>query len=109
MASTGEVACLGENLHEAFFRSWQATEQSIKGKRLLVSVGGEQKNKILSELKILEAQGWKLYTTPGTHDYLQNGVASRCLFKASEEGSSPNVIDASCRQRDRLIINIPQA
>src|SRR5262249_46245390 len=58
MASTGEVACLGENFHEAFYRSWQATEQSVKGKRLLISVGGDQKIKILQELKILEAQGW---------------------------------------------------
>jgi carbamoyl-phosphate synthase large subunit len=109
MASTGEVACLGENFHEAFFRSWQATEQSIKGKRLLVSVGGEQKNKILRELKILEEQGWKLYTTPGTHDFLsRNGIASRCVFKASE-GHSPNVIDAIADKQVDLIINIPQA
>jgi carbamoyl-phosphate synthase large subunit len=109
MASTGEVACLGENLHEAFFRSWQATEQSIKGKRLLVSVGGDQKNKILQELRILEEQGWKLFTTPGTHDFLsQNGIASRCVFKASE-GCSPNVIDAITEKQIDLIINIPQA
>lgn len=108
MASTGEVACLGENFHEAFFRSWQATEQSVKGKRLLVSVGGDQKSKILRELKILEEQGWKLYTTPGTHDFLsQNGVASRCLFKASGE-FSPNVIDAIMEKQVDLIINIPQ-
>ena len=109
MASTGEVACLGENFHEAFFRSWQATEQSVKGKRLLVSVGGEQKNKILRELKILEEQGWKLYTTPGTHDFLsRNGIASRCVFKASD-GHGPNVIDAIADKQVDLIINIPQA
>ncbi len=107
MASTGEVACLGENFHEAFLRSWQATEQSIKGKRLLVSIGGEQKNKILQELKELEQQGWKIYTTPGTHDFLsKNGVVSRCLFKASE-GSSPNVVDAIIEKQVDLIINIP--
>jgi carbamoyl-phosphate synthase large subunit len=107
MASTGEVACIGSNFHEAFFRSWQATEQSIKGKRLLVSIGGEQKNKILQELKVLEEQGWKLYTTPGTHDFLsKNGVASRCLFKASED-ASPNVVDAIVEKKVDLIINIP--
>lgn len=108
MASTGEVACLGENLLEAFFRSWEATEQSVRGKRLLVSVGGKQKEKILRELQILEAHGWELYTTPGTHDYLsKNGVASRCLFKASE-GFSPNVIEAITEQKIDLIINIPR-
>ncbi len=109
MASTGEVACLGDNLHEAFFRSWQATEQSIKGKRLLLSVGGDQKNKLIKEIKQLEAQGWQLFTTPGTHDFLsQNGIASRCVFKASE-GYTPNVIDAITEKQVDVIINIPQA
>lgn len=108
MASTGEVACLGDNLHEAFFRSWQATEQTIKGKSLLVSVGGDQKHKILQELKILEEQGWKLYTTAGTHDFLsKNGIASRCLFKASD-GISPNVIETILEKKVDLVINIPQ-
>src|SRR5579862_4522296 len=37
MASTGEVACLGENLYDAYWRAWLATEQSVKHKRLLVS------------------------------------------------------------------------
>lgn len=108
MASTGEVACLGENLLEAFLRSWEATEQTIKGKRLLVSIGGDKKNKLLQELKHLEERGWKIYTTPGTHDFLSSqGVASRCLFKASE-GYSPNVVDAITEHDVDLIINIPR-
>jgi carbamoyl-phosphate synthase large subunit len=108
MASTGEVACFGENLHDAFFRAWQATEQSVKGKRLLVSVGGDQKHKLLRELKILEEQGWKLFTTAGTHDFLsQNGVASRCLFKASDH-FSPNVLETILDREVDIVINIPR-
>lgn len=108
MASTGEVACLGENFLEAFLRSWEATEQSVRGKRLLVSIGGEAKQKFVRELKLLEEQGWELYTTPGTHDFLsKNGIASRCLFKASE-GCSPNVLDAISHKEIDLIINIPK-
>lgn len=108
MASTGEVACLGDNFLEAFFRSWEATEQSVKGKRLFVSIGGDQKAKLLPELAILEERGWKLFTTPGTHDFLaQNGIASRCLFKASD-GRRPNVIDAITEKQVDLIINIPR-
>lgn len=79
MASTGEVACLGENFYEAFFNSWQAADQSVQGKRLLVSVGGEQKGKLLAELKCLEERGWKLYTTPGTHDYLSKTESPRAV------------------------------
>ncbi len=107
MASTGEVACLGENLLDAFFRSWEATEQTVRGKRLLVSIGGKQKGKLLEELKELEARGWKIYTTPGTHDFFsQKGVASRCVFKASA-GQHPNVLDSITDQEVDLIINIP--
>lgn len=107
MASTGEVACLGENLLEAFFRSWEATEQTVRGKRILISIGGKLKVKLLDELKKLDARGWKIYTTPGTHDFLcREGVATRCVFKASE-GYSPNVVDTITKQQVDLIINIP--
>lgn len=108
MASTGEVACLGENLLEAFYNAWQATEQKILGKRLLVSIGGDLKGKLLSLLRELEERGWELYTTPGTHDFLASeGVASRVLFKASEM-EEPNVATAIKDRRIDLIINIPR-
>ncbi|MFN4174454.1 MAG: carbamoyl-phosphate synthase large subunit, partial [Parachlamydiaceae bacterium] len=41
MASTGEVAALGSDLFEAFLNSYLASDQEIKGKRLLLTVGGE--------------------------------------------------------------------
>lgn len=108
MASTGEVACLGENLLEAFYASWEATEQSLNGKRLLISIGGDVKNKILEELKTLAERGWTLYTTPGTHEYLaQHGVPSLSLFKAGD-ATGPNVIDAILEKKIDLIINIPR-
>jgi len=37
MASTGEVACFGDNLNEAFYNSWLATEQQIKNKSLFIN------------------------------------------------------------------------
>jgi len=109
MASTGEVACLGANFLEAFFASWQATEQTVAGKRLLVSIAGADKAKLLEPLRQLEESGWRLYTTAGTHDFLsKNGVASRCLYKASE-GRHPNVADAILSKRIDVIINIPRS
>ncbi|HUC20466.1 MAG TPA: ATP-grasp domain-containing protein, partial [Candidatus Polarisedimenticolaceae bacterium] len=36
MASTGEVACFGGNIQEAFYSSWLATEQRVKGKNLFL-------------------------------------------------------------------------
>ncbi len=108
MASTGEVACLGNDLLEAFFLSWLATEQTIRRKRILVSIGGDQKIKLLEQLQKLEAQGWEIYATEGTNDFLcRHGIASRCVYKASEK-VEPNVATLIASHKIDLIVNIPR-
>lgn len=109
MASTGEVACLGDSYQEAFMRSWLATEQKLLGNRILVTVGGDSKIKLLPALKRLEELGWDISATEGTHDYLsRRGVASTFLFKASDS-LQPSVVDAIEEKRVDLIINIPNS
>jgi carbamoyl-phosphate synthase large subunit len=109
MASTGEVACLGDNFHEAVLRSWLATGISLRNKRLLVSIGGDKKDKLLPSLQKLEAQGWQLFATEGTHAFLaKHGVASRFLYKVSE-ARPPNVTDAISDRSIALIISTPNA
>lgn len=108
MASTGEVACLGHDLLEAFFLSWLATEQTVRRKRMLVSIGGDRKIKLLEQLQKLEAQGWEIYATEGTNDFLcQHGIASRCVYKASEK-IEPNVTTLISHHKIDLIVNIPR-
>ncbi len=109
MASTGEVACIGDHLIEAFYRSWIATEQSISGKRILASIGGDKKLRLLPELKKLEDLGWEIYSTENTHDFLtRQGVASQFLHKGSQK-MEPNVITAIANRDVDLIINIPRS
>ncbi|MCH9630970.1 MAG: Carbamoyl-phosphate synthase large chain [Chlamydiia bacterium] len=108
MASTGEVACLGDNLYEAFFKAWLATDQTFGRKRLLVSIGGNNKQKFLKDLKILEDLGWDIYATEGTHDFLcKHGVASTFLYKASDK-IEPNIKSAIENRKVDLILNIPK-
>jgi carbamoyl-phosphate synthase large subunit len=108
MASTGEVACLGSDYFEAFFSSWMATEQSIRQKRILVSIGGDKKSKLLEPLKRLEEQGWNIFATEGTHDFLsKHGVGSICVYKASEK-IEPNATTAISNRNIDLIVNIPR-
>ncbi|SCA62473.1 hypothetical protein SCG7109_AA_00550 [Chlamydiales bacterium SCGC AG-110-M15] len=108
MASTGEVACIGENLLEAFYTSWLSTEQSVKGKRLLVSIGGRMKVKLLDELRVLENKGWEIYATAGTHEYLsKHGLGSIFLYKASDQ-LEPNITSCIAEQEVDLIVNIPR-
>lgn len=109
MASTGEVACLGDNLKEAFFNSWLSTEQTVKGKRLLLSIGGDKKQKLLPEIKRLDELGWEIFSTERTHEFLaRNGIASYFLYKGSLE-LEPNVLTAIANQEIDLIINIPRS
>lgn len=108
MASTGEVACLGADLIEAFFHSWMATDQQIRRKKMLVSIGGDKKIKLLESLKHLEEKGWDIYSTEGTHDFLSHhGVASRCVYRPSER-IEPNVSSLLTNREVDIIINIPR-
>ena len=109
MASTGEVACIGDSFHEAFLMSWLATEQEIKGKKILLSIGGDKKVKLMPMISKLEEQGWEIYSTENTHDYLmRNGVGSRFLYKASDE-MEPNILTSIANRQFDLIISIPRA
>lgn len=107
MASTGEVACLGDNLQEAFFSAWLATDQNIQHKRIMVSIAEEHKSKLLPLLKQLDEANWEIYTTEGTHNFLsKNGVASYFVYKASE-ANEPNLKTIITQHKVDLIINIP--
>lgn len=109
MASTGEVACLADNLDEAFYRAWLATDVTIKSKRAFISIGGDKKVKLIEQLKNLHEHGWEFTCTYGTHHYLQeHGVPSACVFKAREEEQTPNSASVIVNQEVSLIINIPR-
>lgn len=107
MASTGEVACLGENLYEAYLRAWLATEQKLPQKKLMVSIAENHKTKLFPLLKQLDEAGWEIYSTSGTHAFLtKNGVGSYFVYKASER-SEPNIQSLIAQKKIELIINIP--
>lgn len=107
MASTGEVACFGDNLLEAFYASWQATEQSVNGKNIFLSVPDEHKHKLIEVAQALHTAGWKLYTTVGTHDYLQqHGVKSKRLYKISDK-REPSVETLVQNRKIDLMVNVP--
>jgi carbamoyl-phosphate synthase large subunit len=107
MASTGEVACFGDNIEEAFYASWLATDQQIKGKHLFLSLPNEQKHKFVEEAGLLVADGWTIYSTSGTHDYLKaKGVKTTVLHKISDK-KEPSVLSALLHKKFDLVINIP--
>ena len=107
MASTGEVACLGDDLLEAFWAPWLAADQSVRGKSIFLSIPDEHKPKLIGEVKELAARGWHFYTTEGTHKYLaKHGIATRRLYKIVER-KEPGVASSIIGKKFQLAINIP--
>lgn len=71
MASTGEVACFGENRHEAYLKAMISTGFRIPQKRIaLISIGSHKhKTELLPSIRTLHYMGYKLYSTLGTADF----------------------------------------
>jgi carbamoyl-phosphate synthase large subunit len=92
MASTGEVACFGNDLESAFLKSYLAVGLKIPKKNILVSIG-RVKDKIgmLETAKLMAKIGYNLFGTKGTSEFLkENGVKVTMLHKVSTE-KSPNI------------------
>ncbi len=109
MASTGEVVCLGEDIGDAFYSSWLATDQKINGKSLFLSLPDDQKFKFVDVVSIIASQGWKIYTTTGTQKFFNKyGVKSSLLNKFSEQ-KEPSASTAIANHKIALMINVPSS
>ncbi len=107
MASTGEVACFGSNIQEAFYTSWLATEQHVRAKTLFLSLPDVHKHKFADETAALIKQGWKIYTTAGTYSYLKaKGVVTTKLHKIIDK-REPSIESAVAKQKIGLVICVP--
>lgn len=108
MASTGEVACFGETMKEAFLKSLVATGIRMPKKNVLVSVSGDEaRYKMLESIRKLKNENFNLYATENTSDFLHaHGIENTKLYKIHSE-KKPNVIDYLNGEID-FVINIPK-
>ena len=109
MTSTGEAACLGDSLEEAWYKAAISTGFVLPRKSVLVSIGGDaHKVKLLDSLRALAAAGFELYATDGTHRFLEaNGIKSQLAHKVSE-GKVPSVVDLILGKVVGCVLNIPK-
>ena len=110
MASTGEVACLGENINEAFLKSLLAVGFSMPQSNILLSTGTiKSKAYLLESIRILKQMDYSLYATKGTHDFLKNnGIGTKILHWPLEK-KEPNVMSYLKERKIDLVINIPKS
>ena len=72
MASTGEVACFGDDIHEAFFKAMLSTGFVVPKENIFVSIGKtEDKADFLPAARKLVTLGFKLHASHGTADFFK--------------------------------------
>ena len=109
MASTGEVACLGDDFNEAFLKSLISVGFKLPKKSILLSTGPiDSKADFLKSTLILEQMGFKFYATKDTAKFMSdNGINAEVLYKPLEN-KEPNTLTYIANKKIDLVINMPQ-
>ena len=120
MSSTGEVGCLGDNTDTALLKSMlsvgyriptRTDEQGreVPGRVLLSTGGAKQKAEMLEAARMLLQNGYQIYATGGTSNYLtDNGIANTLVHWPSEDDKQPQALDMLHRKEIDMVVNIPK-
>jgi carbamoyl-phosphate synthase large subunit len=110
MASTGEVACLGDSFEEAFLKALLSVGFRFPKKNIMLSTGPfESKSIFLPQAKRLIDLGFQLFATRGTADFMKyHGIHSEVLSWPLEK-KEPNALTYIQELKLDLIINIPKS
>lgn len=109
MASTGEVACLGDDINEAFLKSILSIGLGIPTKAVMLSTGNlKQKAQLLPVTRKLYELGLKFYATKGTADFLKANEMDATVLHWPLEKKEPNVLTYLNEGKIDLVINIPK-
>lgn len=108
MASTGEVACFGDDLEEAFLKAEISVGGKVPEKGIFISLGGEKNkfNFLQDNLDALFQLDLPIYATEKTAAFLRKyGVPAKILYKIHEE-KTPNILQYFHNKKVDLAINI---
>jgi carbamoyl-phosphate synthase large subunit len=110
MASTGEVACLGNDFDEAFLKALISVGYKFPIKSLLISSGPvESKTELMESTKLFRKIGVTIYATSGTAKFMKaNGMEVETLHWPLK-GGEPNAISYLKAGKIDLVINLPKS
>ncbi|NWV12865.1 CPSM synthase, partial [Ptilonorhynchus violaceus] len=113
MASTGEVACFGEDVYSAFQKAMLATGFTFPKEGILIGIQKSFRSRFLSVAELLHEEGFKLYATEATSEWLNaNGIPANPVAWPSQESRSPSLPPVRRLVRDGkidLVINLPNS
>ena len=109
MASTGEVACFGEDTEEAYLKSLLSTGISLNKRTALLALGGvENKERFLESAWKLRNLGFKLYATDKTHKFLKSKRVKSSLVAKVYEAKKQNVVDLINDKKFSVLVNLSE-
>ena len=109
MASTGEVGCFGDDVHEALLHALVATGFRFPKKGVLLSLGPLQdKYWFADEARVIVEQlGLPIFATPGTAAALAS-LGLPCTSLGKEQADGAGAVHAIENGSVDLVINIPR-
>lgn len=109
MASTGEVACLGDDFNEAFLKSLISVGFRMPEKNILISAGPiSSKAALLDSMRILDQLGYHFFATPGTAAFMETHNLKTDILYWPSDKRNPNVLTYIDEGTIDLVINIPK-
>ena len=109
MASTGEVACLGNDFSEAFLKALLSVGYRLPIRTMLVSTGPiTAKAELLETLQTFQSLGVRLYATEGTADFMRAGGLEAETVYWPLDRRKPSAVDAIRGGTIDLVLNIPK-
>lgn len=111
MASTGEVACFGKDVHEAFLKAMLSTNFKIprKGKHIAISVPTDQLESVVHHVWLLSSMGYKIVATGETYPFLKAKGIPATLVNYADSNQTPNIRTMIAENEIDLVVNLPTA
>ncbi len=107
MRSTGEVLGLSQSFGRAFFKAQEATkvELPVEG-TVLFTIADRDKTAALEPVRLFRDLGFRIMTTPGTHQFLKDrGIDTIAVPKLGY--GRPDLVDAIKSGEISLLVNTP--
>ncbi len=107
MSSTGEVATLGRDVHEALLKSMLSAGFKMPKKDILVSMSGDARRfAFLETARLLERSGFSLWATKNTCTFLNDHRVKAKLINKISSKKEPNARTLIIKKKIDLVINI---
>ena len=107
MASTGEVACFGSDVHEAFLKAMISTGFKIPKKNVLLTIQKDLLEDVVHHVWMLHQMGYNLYATAETFPFLESKGIPTTFVNYADSDKKPSVRSLVQNEGIDLVINLP--